>query len=87
MKQLQYISVSRLHERTDGGRVKARGIRGAARGLKMRLRNARKEKRQNAGRQRGIGKIASKMGISTLQSYQSAQIFEAVGINQEDIDL
>ena len=28
----------------------------------------------------GIVKIASKMGISTLQSYQSAQIFEAVGI-------
>ncbi|MCC8182274.1 MAG: glutamate synthase large subunit, partial [Clostridiales bacterium] len=34
----------------------------------------------------GIVKIASKMGISTLQSYQSAQIFEAVGINQEVID-
>ncbi len=29
----------------------------------------------------GIVKIASKMGISTLQSYQSAQIFEAVGIS------
>ncbi|MGM9538669.1 MAG: glutamate synthase large subunit [Candidatus Onthomonas sp.] len=34
----------------------------------------------------GIVKIASKMGISTLQSYQSAQIFEAVGISQEVID-
>ncbi|MEE3394832.1 MAG: glutamate synthase large subunit, partial [Candidatus Onthomonas sp.] len=34
----------------------------------------------------GIVKIASKMGISTLQSYQSAQIFEAVGINQEVVD-
>jgi glutamate synthase (ferredoxin) len=33
----------------------------------------------------GIVKIASKMGISTLQSYQSAQIFEAVGINEEVI--
>ncbi len=30
----------------------------------------------------GIVKIASKMGISTLQSYQSAQIFEAMGISQ-----
>ncbi|MBO4532404.1 MAG: glutamate synthase large subunit [Treponema sp.] len=28
----------------------------------------------------GIVKIAAKMGISTIQSYQSAQIFEAVGI-------
>ena len=34
----------------------------------------------------GVVKIASKMGISTLQSYQSAQIFEAVGIDREVID-
>ena len=35
---------------------------------------------------RGIVKIASKMGVSTIQSYQSAQIFEAVGIRQDVID-
>ena len=34
----------------------------------------------------GIVKIASKMGISTIQSYQSSQIFEAVGIKKEVID-
>ncbi len=34
----------------------------------------------------GIVKIASKMGISTIQSYQSAQIFECVGINRSVID-
>ena len=34
----------------------------------------------------GIVKIASKMGISTIQSYQSAQIFECVGINHAVID-
>ena len=34
----------------------------------------------------GIVKIASKMGISTIQSYQSSQIFEAVGIKEEVID-
>ncbi len=34
----------------------------------------------------GIVKIASKMGISTIQSYQSAQIFEAIGIKQDVID-
>ncbi len=34
----------------------------------------------------GITKIAAKMGISALQSYQSAQIFEAVGIRQDVID-
>ena len=40
----------------------------------------------NAAILRGIVKIASKMGISTLQSYQSAQIFEAIGINKDVID-
>ena len=34
----------------------------------------------------GIVKIASKMGISTIQSYQGSQIFEAIGISQEVID-
>lgn len=34
----------------------------------------------------GIVKIASKMGISTIRSYQSAQIFEAIGINKSTID-
>ena len=34
----------------------------------------------------GIVKIASKMGISTIQSYQSAQIFECVGINKATVD-
>ena len=34
----------------------------------------------------GIVKIASKMGISTIQSYQGSQIFEAVGIGKDVID-
>ena len=34
----------------------------------------------------GIVKIASKMGISTIQSYQGAQIFEAIGISGEVVD-
>ncbi|MGN1351018.1 MAG: glutamate synthase large subunit, partial [Anaerovoracaceae bacterium] len=34
----------------------------------------------------GILKIASKMGISTIQSYMGAQIFEAVGISRSVID-
>jgi len=32
---------------------------------------------------KGILKVMSKMGISTLQSYKGAQVFEAVGLNQE----
>ena len=35
---------------------------------------------------KGVVKIASKMGVSTLQSYQSARIFEAVGISKEVVD-
>ena len=40
----------------------------------------------NKGIINGVVKISAKMGISTLQSYQSAQIFEAVGINKGVID-
>ena len=32
---------------------------------------------------KGVVKIAAKMGISTLQSYQSAQIFETIGLSKE----
>jgi glutamate synthase domain-containing protein 2/glutamate synthase domain-containing protein 1/glutamate synthase domain-containing protein 3 len=35
---------------------------------------------------KGVLKIMSKMGISTLQSYRGAQIFEAVGLSQEFVD-
>ena len=34
----------------------------------------------------GVVKIAAKMGISTLQSYQSARIFEAIGLGKDVID-
>ncbi|MFR2526346.1 MAG: glutamate synthase large subunit [Clostridium paraputrificum] len=40
----------------------------------------------NEGILKGIVKIASKMGISTIQSYQGSQIFEAIGINEDVID-
>ena len=35
---------------------------------------------------KGIVKIASKMGISTIQSYQGSKIFEAMGVSQDVID-
>ncbi|MDY6804378.1 MAG: glutamate synthase large subunit [Cyanobacteriota bacterium] len=35
---------------------------------------------------KGVVKIASKIGISTLHSYRGAQIFEAIGLNQSVID-
>ena len=34
----------------------------------------------------GIVKIAAKMGISTIQSYQGSKIFEAIGIDKSVID-
>jgi len=35
---------------------------------------------------KGVIKIASKIGISTIQSYRGAQIFEALGLNQAVVD-
>ncbi|KIL36489.1 glutamate synthase [Cohnella kolymensis] len=35
---------------------------------------------------KGVVKILSKMGISTIQSYRGAQIFEAIGLNSDVID-
>ncbi len=35
---------------------------------------------------KGIVKVISKMGISTVQSYHGAQVFEAIGLNQDFID-
>ena len=40
----------------------------------------------NAAILNGIVKIASKMGISTIQSYEGSKIFEAIGINKDVID-
>jgi glutamate synthase (NADPH) large chain len=38
------------------------------------------------GINKGLLKTFSKMGISTLQSYRGAQVFEAIGLNKELID-
>ncbi|SFU08666.1 glutamate synthase (NADH) large subunit [Algoriphagus locisalis] len=54
------------------------------------LPNAKSQKKLFSNYQAAIGKgllkVLSKMGISTLQSYQSAQIFEAIGLGPEVID-
>ena len=41
----------------------------------------------SAAVERGISKVMAKMGISTLQSYKGAQIFEAVGLSKEVVDM
>jgi len=35
---------------------------------------------------KGIVKVMSKMGISTIQSYRGAQIFEAIGLNKDFVE-
>jgi glutamate synthase (NADPH/NADH) large chain len=40
----------------------------------------------NAAILNGIVRIASKMGISTIQSYEGSKIFEAIGIDKDVID-
>ena len=44
------------------------------------------EKKYRKAIAKGVVKVISKMGISTVQSYHGAQVFEAVGINQDFID-
>ncbi len=39
-----------------------------------------------AGLRKGLLKVLSKMGISTIQSYRGAQIFEAIGLDNELVD-
>ena len=43
--------------------------------------------RYRKGINKGLYKITSKMGISTIASYRGAQLFEAIGLNNEVIDL
>ncbi|MEI6231599.1 MAG: glutamate synthase large subunit [Planctomycetota bacterium] len=43
-------------------------------------------KNYNKAVKKGVVKVMSKMGISTVQSYRGAQIFEAVGLNKEVVD-
>ncbi|WP_390619139.1 glutamate synthase large subunit [Maricurvus nonylphenolicus] len=44
-------------------------------------------KNYRKGINKGLMKILSKMGISTIASYRGAQLFEAVGLSEEVIDL
>ncbi|HLR32978.1 MAG TPA: glutamate synthase large subunit, partial [Fodinibius sp.] len=46
----------------------------------------RAQKGYNKAVVKGIVKVMSKMGISTIKSYRGAQIFEALGLNNEVVD-
>ena len=51
---------------------------------KIRIKDA--EKNYLKALNKGMLKVASKMGISTIQSYRGAQIFEAVGLSKEFVN-
>ncbi len=78
-----YLMLETLDEMVVG-----RARREARRGRRIRADRALEQAAQNVVKAIGKGllKTISKMGISTIQSYRGAQIFEAVGLERELID-
>ncbi len=68
-----YLAFETVRELFNEGRLKG--------DLNQLLRSYRK------GINKGLYKIVSKMGISTIHSYRGAQLFEAIGLSREIIDL
>jgi len=68
-----YLAYEVVNEMSRDGRIKG--------DINLLLRQYRK------GVNKGLYKIISKMGISTIHSYRGAQLFEAVGLADEVIDL
>jgi glutamate synthase (ferredoxin) len=55
-------------------------------GLLVNVDPATAEKNYIKAATKGVVKVASKIGISTIQSYRGAQIFEAIGLNSKVVD-
>ncbi|NWL89900.1 glutamate synthase large subunit [Paenibacillus sp. 79R4] len=68
-----YLALASLRDMINGGTLRGVSI-------------SRAEVNYRKAVNKGVIKILSKMGISTIQSYRGAQIFEAVGLNQQFID-
>ena len=69
-----YLAYEIIQDMTRTGQIKGTPLSDL-------LRNYRK------GINKGLFKILSKMGISTITSYRGAQLFEIVGFHQEVVDL
>ena len=69
-----YLAIETLHD------MKRRGL------LPHNVTANHAEKNYIKAINKGLLKTFSKMGISTLQSYRGAQVFEAVGLNKELVD-
>ncbi len=67
-----YLAFETLHDQVNLGMIP-----GAAQDA---------EKKYVKAANKGIVKVISKMGISTIQSYHGAQVFEAVGLSQDFVD-
>ena len=68
-----YLVYESINEMARSGQIKG--------DINILLRQYRK------GVNKGLYKIISKMGISTIHSYRGAQLFEAVGLDEDVIDL
>ena len=70
-----YLALATVDQQVQEGRIRIDGV--TEREAQERFKEAVEE---------GLLKVMSKMGISTVDSYTGAQIFEAVGIGREVID-
>jgi glutamate synthase (NADPH/NADH) large chain/glutamate synthase (ferredoxin) len=77
-----YLLLETLDELVIEGRIVRRGKDGEP--IEIGAKDAAQNLVKAIGK--GLLKTISKMGISTIQSYRSAQIFEAVGLERELID-
>jgi len=71
-----YLAYECLHQMTRTGELKLDRTRGRQLGRSYRR-----------GIRKGLFKIMSKMGISTIASYRGAQLFEIVGLHDEVVDV
>ena len=65
-----YLAIETLEDMTQRGRLGNVSFETALKNFKKSI-------------NKGLLKVFSKMGISTLQSYRGAQVFEAIGLNQD----
>src|SRR5579863_8728849 len=68
-----YLAIETLEDMAQRGRLGAATFDAALKNYKKSI-------------NKGLLKVFSKMGISTLQSYRGAQVFEAIGLNKSMVD-
>jgi glutamate synthase (NADPH/NADH) large chain len=69
-----YLAYASLYEMVRGGEIKGKAAEDLAASFRK-------------GINKGLYKIMSKMGISTISSYRGSQLFEIVGLHDEIVDL